>query len=632
MNANELLKFYWGHDSFRPLQKEIIKAVLDQKDTLALLPTGGGKSYCYQIPALMQEGFALIISPLIALMADQVNNLKEKGIRALYFESDPQGLKLSQQIENAINGRFKVVYVSPERLLNPAFINQIKHAKISLIAVDEAHCISEWGHDFRPAYRKINVLRTFFPHTPLLALTASATPEVKKDIVTHLQLRSPEIFQHSFKRENISYQLWETEDKFQTTLQLLNHFKGSSIIYCNSRKQTEYLADFLQKNNHKATFFHGGMLPSEKKEKLEAWQQGKQLHMVATTAFGMGIDKADVRTVIHTNLPESIENYYQETGRAGRDGKKSQTFLLYQPGDCSELERRTLDQLPERDEIKEIYKELCNTFQIAYGEGQETTHVLNLNQFCQRYQRSEKKVKQVLVQLDKAGVLMWHEAKSKQLTIRATCSTEVARSFVNSNHTEAKVIEYLMRQHPYVFSEEIRISMQNICSHLKISSERLEDSLIQLKQREMITYSGSSNTLYLTFLLPREDQYTLAPVLKMLKQLKDQKNKKIAALIDFVTDTVHCKRNAILNYFGEDLQGNCGQCSANSCKAGIEESPNLEADLKRLLQTQPYSITELKQKLYFEPSTLQNLFATWLDQHFIGINDQFKYYWINETK
>ena len=222
MNANELLKFYWGHDSFRPLQKEIIKAVLDQKDTLALLPTGGGKSYCYQIPALMQEGFALIISPLIALMEDQVNNLKEKGIRALYFESDPQGLKLSQQIENAINGRFKVVYVSPERLLNPAFINQIKHAKISLIAVDEAHCISEWGHDFRPAYRKINVLRTFFPHTPLLALTASATPEVKKDIVTHLQLRSPEIFQHSFKRENISYQLWETEDKFQTTLQLLN--------------------------------------------------------------------------------------------------------------------------------------------------------------------------------------------------------------------------------------------------------------------------------------------------------------------------------------------------------------------------------------------------------------------------
>ena len=309
MNSKELLKIYWGHDTFRPLQEEIIDSVMLSRDTLALLPTGGGKSYCYQIPALMREGFALVISPLIALMEDQVTNLQNKGIKAMYFESDSQGLRLSQQIDNAINGNFKVVYVSPERLLNPSFINHIKQAKISLIAVDEAHCISEWGHDFRPAFRKINLLRPLFPETPILALTASATPEVKNDIANQLELNSPQIFQHSFERPNIAYNIWNTEDKFQTTLQLLNHFEGSSIVYCNSRKQTEYLANFINQNNHKADFFHGGMLPSEKKEKLEAWQRGTISHMVATTAFGMGIDKANVRTVIHTNLPESIENY-----------------------------------------------------------------------------------------------------------------------------------------------------------------------------------------------------------------------------------------------------------------------------------------------------------------------------------
>jgi ATP-dependent DNA helicase RecQ len=631
MNSKELLKIYWGHDTFRPLQEEIIDSVMLSRDTLALLPTGGGKSYCYQIPALMREGFALVISPLIALMEDQVTNLQNKGIKAMYFESDSQGLRLSQQIDNSINGNFKVVYVSPERLLNPSFINHIKQAKISLIAVDEAHCISEWGHDFRPAFRKINLLRPLFPETPILALTASATPEVKNDIANQLELNSPQIFQHSFERPNIAYNIWNTEDKFQTTLQLLNHFEGSSIVYCNSRKQTEYLANFINQNNHKADFFHGGMLPSEKKEKLEAWQRGTISHMVATTAFGMGIDKANVRTVIHTNLPESIENYYQETGRAGRDGLPAQTFLLYHQGDFSELKQRVAGQFPEAREIQEIYKEFCNYFQIAYGEGHDTTHVLDFKKFCLRYQRAEKKVKQALLQMDKAGVLIWHEGKSRQISIKVNCSVDQARSYVNSSKTSSKILEHIMRQHPYVFSEYVNISMQSICSVLKIATDRLEEALLELKHKNIITFSGNAATLYITFQVPREDQYTIRPVLKIVELIRSQKEKKVAALLNFISENIECKRNAILNYFGEHPKGKCGQCSASSCKSS-ETDPNFEVAVKKLLQTHPCSISDIKQKLYFDPDDLEKLLTDLLERHLIEINEYNKYYWIDEKE
>ncbi len=631
MDKKALLKSYWGYETFRPLQEQIIDSVLAKKDTLALLPTGGGKSLCYQLPALLNPGFVLVVSPLIALMEDQVTALKELGIKAMYFESDPEGLSFSKQLDNALYGNYKVVFVSPERLANPSFLNQIKSATISLIAVDEAHCISEWGHDFRPSYRKINAIRELFPQTPLLALTASATLEVKRDIETLLALKSPSFFTASFERANLSYKLWKTEDKYSSLLQLLNYHQGSSIVYCATRKQTELLADFLNQHQHKASFFHAGLLAAQKRARLKAWQEGTISHMVATTAFGMGIDKADVRTVIHVSLPDSIENYYQESGRAGRDGKTSNCYLFYHKGDVKELETRVLNQLPKEEELKRFYKDLCNFFQIAYGEVQEQPYSLEVAVFCKRYEHSEKKMSQCLVQLEKAGVLNWSASKAKQLRIRSECSPERAQNYSNSGTTAAKVLEYLMRQFPHFFREAVRVKGSSICSALQISKARLESALKQLQQENLIRSTDTARNLYLSFQVPREDQYTLKPANVLLKKLQKQKIAKLHALTSFINEEKKCKRNFILSYFGESKHSNCQQCSADSCKSGWEVCSDFETKVIDLLKKQPLSIRELKQKLYFEPKALEALFSVLLEKHQITKNIQHKFYWIDES-
>ena len=630
MDKKAVLKSYWGFDAFRPFQEDIIDSVLAKKDTLALLPTGGGKSLCYQLPALMNPGFALVVSPLIALMEDQVSTLKELGVKAMYFESDPKGLSLSKQLDNALYGNYKVVFVSPERLGNPSFLQQIKSAPISLIAVDEAHCISEWGHDFRPSYRKINVLREVFPQAPILALTASATIEVKKDIEIHLGLKSPSNFTASYERVNLAYKVWNTEDKFTTVLQLVNYYNGSSIIYCYTRKQTELLAEFLNQNQHKASYFHADLLTSQKKARLKAWQDGVITHMVATTAFGMGIDKADVRTVIHTSIPNSIENYYQESGRAGRDGAASNSFLLYHQGDLLELGQKILDQIPKEEELKQVYKDLCNFFQISYGEVQDQTYSLDVGEYCKRYQHTEKKLHQCLIQLEKTGVLNWYASKTKELRIKSKSSPERAQNFTESGTTSARIIEYFMRQYPHFFIEVVRVKQQTVCNGLRLSKDRLQSALYQLQQENLIEYTDTATNLYLTFQVPREDQYTLRPAKDLLKKLKKQKVAKLDAILSFVKEEKKCRRNFILDYFGETKRSNCHQCSSASCKIDLDACLDFESKVIELLKKQPHSIQELKQKLYFEPKALEALFAVLMEKQQIIKNPQHKFFWIDE--
>lgn len=630
MNKQQLLTKYWGFSSFKPLQEDIITSILEGNDTLALLPTGGGKSLCYQLPALLMEGTALVISPLIALMEDQVKSLEDRGIKAMYFESHPKSLPLSQQIDNCIYGNYKVVYTSPERLTNDLFLQQISQAPLSLIAVDEAHCISEWGHDFRPAYRKINKIRSIFPSLPVLALTASATPKVVQDIQSELVFKEPKVFRQSFKRPNLAYKIWKTEDKYNTAAQIVRHQKGSSIIYCNTRRQTEQLAYFFNQSGLSSDFFHGGLSADDKKKKLSDWQNGSIQHITATTAFGMGIDKADVRTLVHMQLPESIEHYYQETGRAGRDGKTANAYLLFHEGDPQELKNQFLNYIPTNQELTATYKDLCNFFQIAYGEGVDQVYVLDFDRFCERYKRNRRKTLYCLEQFDREGILSLNTIKEKYIRMEAKCSSTQATAFIGQQTTDAKVLEFLMRKYPYFFTESTLVDPSKVCTTLTLSKDRFYAALESLQQLGYLRYSVPSAHFYIIPQTPREDQYTLKPVLQNAKILFEQKKVKIDAMISFTLNMKSCKRNLILSYFGDTVQGVCEKCSSPSCRQELDSEQDFESKLTRLLKAQPHSIQELKQKLYFEPLALQIVLESLLNDQKIKQNQSQKYYWTHE--
>jgi ATP-dependent DNA helicase RecQ len=630
MDKLQLLEKHWGHSEFRPFQEQIINTVLEGEDVLAILPTGGGKSLCYQLPALLLEGTVLVISPLIALMEDQVKQLEKRGIKAMYFESHPKSLPLQQQIDNCIHGNYQLVFSAPERFLNPSFMEQLTRAKIGLIAIDEAHCISEWGHDFRPSYRKLDALRTHFPQVPLIALTASATPAVIKDMRTLLHLEKAKCFVDSFERSNIAYKIWNTEDKFNSLIQLLNYHKGSSIVYCNTRKQTEHLAELINQSGHSADFFHGGLLAEEKKQKLASWQKGSIPHMIATTAFGMGIDKADVRLVIHTQLPHSIENFYQETGRAGRDKKPASTYLLVHSGDARTLKSQFLDRIPSKNDIQETYKDLCNFLQIAYGEGKDELYSLDLNRFCQRYKKSLSMTEHTLRLFEQVGLFHLADSREKQLHVRVTASSNESTHYMSKGTASGQLLEYLIRQNPHLLTESSFLSPKKLCNALHCSQERLKEAFETLRQQGIVEFSLHESNIYVTPLTPREDQYTLRSAIEWAEKIYRIKKKKIQSIIRFVKDQDQCKRNGILTYFGEKKKDVCGQCSARSCKHTLEVENDFENKIQTLLKSAPHSLQEIKQKLYFEPQALRPYISQWLELEYIKENESQQYYWIHE--
>ena len=630
MDKETLLKKYWGFTTYKPLQKDIITSVMAGYDTVGLLPTGGGKSLCYQLPSLLKEGFVLVVSPLIALMEDQVQDLLKRGIKAMYFESHKKSISLTQQLDNCTFGDYKVVYVSPEKLTNTLFLQKIVHAPISLIAIDEAHCISEWGHDFRPAYRKINLLLELLPEISILALTASATTKVVRDIQTQLMLKSPNLFQQSFERPNLSYNIWKTDDKLNAVIQILTHHNGSSIIYCTTRKQSEQLAYKMIRHGLAADFFHGGLLLKDKKAKLSEWQKGTLLHMTATSAFGMGIDKSNVRTVIHMNLPESMEHYYQETGRAGRDGDVAHTFLLFSGSDSEETKHHLLSQLPSTIDLKEIYKDLCNFLQIAYGEGEGILYEFNFESFCSHYNRNFRKTLYCLKQFDKEGIISFNTSNEKYIDIKTKCSTHQATEFIKSQNTPAKVLEYLMRKNPYFFKEKTQISPQKIIVALHLSFDQFTEALKRLEQNGILNFTEQRAYFYYTPKTPREDSYTLQTIIKNNTTLHQQKKLKIDAMIAFVEDETNCKRNKILTYFGSSSEGVCHQCSSRSCSDLYITENDFEKKLILLLKDHPQSIQDLNEKLYFEPAALKEVIDRLLKTQKIYINHLQQYHWINE--
>jgi ATP-dependent DNA helicase RecQ len=556
----EILKKYWGFAEFRPLQEEIISSILKQKDVITLLPTGGGKSICFQIPALAKEGICLVISPLIALMKDQVENLERKGIKAINIPSGAKQNEVITLFDNIKFGGYKFLYISPERLQSYFIQQKIRELNINLIAIDEAHCISEWGHDFRPSYRNIREIRNIKPDVNLIALTATANKKVIKDICKNLDLRAPQIFKKSFFRKNLAYQIFTVEDKLQRLLQIFKKTRKPAIVYVNSRKKTEQIAGFLNANNLNSTFYHGGLSSSEKTSAFENWMNEITPIMVATNAFGMGIDKENVGLVIHIDLPASIENYLQETGRAGRNNKKSYAVLLFNKNDTLLFKEKLKKTLLTIKEIKEIHRKLYQYFRISLGELSTNSFCFNLLEFSKKYNFPVLKVDTTIKILSNNGIIEINNQYDKKSTIQFIVNSREVLNYLNNNTNTRKLTNSILRTYPGLFEQEVKIDEFIIAKKNGITKKQVVSHLDYLQKNEIIQYNREKNKVELLFLLPREDDQTINRFSKEIKQFIDQKKKKSNDLIRFVTNDSNCRSIQILNYFDDLETIKCGIC------------------------------------------------------------------------
>lgn len=594
VKAEEILKKYWGYEEFRSPQKEIINSVLSECDTFGLMPTGGGKSICFQVPGLMKEGICLVISPLIALMKDQVENLTKRDIKALALTGGISTDETITLLDNCLYGNYKFLYLSPERLEQDWVLEKIKNLPLNLIAIDEAHCVSQWGHDFRPSYLKINQLKSFFPAVPFLALTASATERVKKDIIEQLKLDNPTVFQKSFARENIAYMVIETEDKLHKMEQILSKNPESSIIYVRNRKSCYDVCNQLQQLGFKATFYHGGLSMKEKTKNMELWMTEKVQVMVATNAFGMGIDKANVKTIIHIQLPENIENYYQEAGRAGRNGEKSYAVLLVGPADVVATKSQFILGLPDKDFLKTVYIKLCNYFQIAYGEGINEQFSFNLNHFCSHYSFPVIKTYAALQFLDRQGVISFTQEYSEKINLQFCIESKEVIRYISLNPSEEEIILAFLRTYPGIYEYQTAVNLSLIARKSNSSEEQVESVLNRLKEKGIVDYISKNNDAIITFNEVREDERTINRVSKYLEKQNDLKKEQIEEVFHYVINHEICKSLFILNYFGEKNTSNCGICSY--CISKKEKSINtvkLNELILNLIAEKPISSREL---------------------------------------
>jgi ATP-dependent DNA helicase RecQ len=566
--AQELLTQYWGVAEFRLGQEDAISAVLEKRDGLVVLPTGGGKSLCYQLPALLLEGVCVVISPLIALMSDQVEGLKKKGIRAMQLSGPMREDELVTALDNCKFGDFKFLYLSPERAQNPLVQEHLSQMKISLLAIDEAHCISEWGHDFRPAYREIITLKKILRHVPIMALTATATEKVREDICTSLELQSPARIIGSFDRPNITLNVVHTQNKLEAIAEALEPKGVPSIVYVGTRKSAELLSNHLNAMGHQSAYFHGGA--PEKEKRITEWMCEKTPVMVATTAFGMGIDKANVQRVIHAMLPFSLEQYYQEVGRCGRDGSPSVATLFVEKDDEKKLWNRLMASVPPKEAIQKTYKHLCHYFDIAYGELPEFMLEFNLNLFCQRYHLSPKITFYVLELLERGQVLSLTQYDTPKTTLRLEPNQK----------RESVLIDYLLRNVGGITAQMQSIQLERIAVKCGMS---LQDCLVELKTLEK---NGQAEIGQLhvdsgiQFLTPREDKHTLLPILQQLDTFKKEKKRLADTVWDYCT-TTSCYRKKLLHYFGDSSKKTCQSCS--NCVQENSSTKEVILQLKKLL-------------------------------------------------
>ncbi|WP_415776946.1 RecQ family ATP-dependent DNA helicase, partial [Flavobacterium gelidilacus] len=514
--ALQILQKYWKHDSFRDPQEQIINAILDGNDAFALLPTGGGKSACYQIPGMLLDGICLVISPLIALMKDQVENLQKKDIKAIALVGGTSQNDIIDILDNCQFGNYKFLYLSPERLQHDWIVDRLKQLKISLIAIDEAHCVSQWGHDFRPAYLKISKLKEVFPKTPFLALTASATAKVQTDIIENLALESPKIFTKSFERKNLAYHVIKTEDKLTKIKQIVSKNTESSIIYVSNRKACLEISSQMNHLGFSATFYHGGLSYKEKEKNRLLWMENKVQIIVATNAFGMGIDKPDVKTVIHIHLPQNLENYYQEVGRAGRNGEKAFGVLLTNASDIKSAKSQFISVLPDKVFLKTVYIKLNNYFQIAYGEGYNENFSFNLNHFCAHYQFPIIKTYNSIQFLDRQGILTLQNLFSEKIDLQFIIQSREVIRYMSLNTNDEEIISTILRTYTGIFEMETSINPILIAKKSNSTEKKVLDAIHKLHQSNAVTLKIHNNDSNITFNEAREDELTINRVSKFL--------------------------------------------------------------------------------------------------------------------
>lgn len=554
-----ILKKYWGYDAFRPLQLDIVQSVLDGKDTLALLPTGGGKSICFQVPALCQEGICIVISPLIALMKDQVYNLQKRDIPAAAVYSGMHAKEIDRIFDNCVYGNIKLLYLSPERLVTDLARERIRQMKVNLLAVDEAHCISQWGYDFRPPYLEIAEIRDLLPQTPVLALTATATREVVNDIQDRLNFKQKNVFQKSFTRENLAYVVLQEEGKLEKLLDILQKVKGSGVVYARNRRKTKEIAQFLVQKGISADFYHAGLQPEERSEKQDAWINDKTRIMVSTNAFGMGIDKPDVRVVVHMELPDSLEAYFQEAGRAGRDGKKAYAVLLYNQTDKLNLERNYELAFPELEEIRRVYHALGSYYQLAIGAGKGLSYDFDIISFTKNFQLDPIKTLNALKALEQAGWLMLSEAIYTPSSLIVKVSKDELYDYQLRHPSLDPVLKAILRNYQGAFTNFVNIRESQLAGFLKISTEELKKSLDLLHKDNIIEYFPQTDQPQLIFLEDRVESTALTIDYDLYRFRKTRHWDRIQKAIAYAENPV-CRSRQLLNYFGEQKDEDCGVC------------------------------------------------------------------------
>lgn len=598
MTPLDLLKKHFGHSNFRSPQGEIIESSVAGKDVLAILPTGAGKSVCFQVTSLMKDGLCVVVTPLIALMQDQVQQLKKKSIPAIAIHSGMNRTEIDIALDNCVYGKEKFLYVSPERLQTELFQERFKKMKVNLVAIDEAHCISQWGYDFRPPYLQIAQLREIKPEVPFMALTASATKQVRDDIISNLKLKTPSLFQKSFARENLSLVVRATETKEKQLLDILRKVPGSAIVYVRSRKMTESVAKLLERNKIRSVFYHAGLSPEERTNRQHDWINNHIRVMVATNAFGMGINKPDVRTVIHLDLPENIESYYQEAGRAGRDGRRSYATIIYHQSDLIALRHKVELSQPDLSELKITYQALANFYQLALGAGEGEAFNFDLDIFCARFSLKQAVVYPALKKLEEFGLILLNEGFHRPSRIHFQIEKKKIYEFQVANALFDPLIKTLMRLYgAELFSDFVVISENHTANALKIKVEDVKKELRRLHELQLLIYEAASDDPQIVFVLPRQDADRLPIDRKEFESRRKLHFDKMDAMIEYAEQTHRCRMQLIQEYFDEITYETCGVCDVCISKKKKDNSAMLKDyfdQINYLLGQKPMTVEELE--------------------------------------